>query len=422
MSAVPNSAKGDVNEIVDKCHQAIDDALKSTRKLFAILADFMAEFSRRSAYSTKIRLTDDTRIHPAWSDVELIWDSAGTSMADVSKALGILYTMLTELEGYDVPNWEELLSTLNYYRGQLDEIRSNMHVILAEPSRERILWVAQDANKKVISLHNAPLHVGNLVHEHLLKPKESVIFTSATLRTNNSFEYFQERLHLWGADEVAVGSPFDYENNTLVYVPTDLPETNTPGYQKSFEAGLLDLVLHLKGRTLVLFTAYSQLRNTAKAIRGPLADAGIVVHQQGDGTGRRQMLENFKNDDHAVLLGTRSFWEGVDIPGPDLSCVVIARLPFAVPSDPIVAARAETFEDSFYQYSIPEAILMFRQGFGRLIRTKDDRGVVAVFDRRVISKGYGHAFLDSLPDAVRQQGAITDLPHLAEQWIDYGGI
>jgi DNA polymerase-3 subunit epsilon/ATP-dependent DNA helicase DinG len=422
MSAVPNSAKGDVNEIVYKCHEAVDDALKSTRKLFAILADFMAEFSRRSAYSTKIRLTDDTRTHPAWSDVELIWDSAGTSLADVSKALGILYTMLTELEGYDVPNWEELLSTLNYYRGQLDEIRSNMHVILAEPSRERILWVEQDANKKVISLHNAPLHVGNLVHEHLLKPKESVIFTSATLRTNNSFEYFQERLHLWGADEVAVGSPFDYENNTLVYVPTDLPETNTPGYQKSFEAGLLDLVLQLKGRTLVLFTAYSQLRNTAKAIRGPLAEAGIVVHQQGDGTGRRQMLENFKSADHGVLLGTRSFWEGVDIPGPALSCVVIARLPFAVPSDPIVAARSETFEDSFYQYSIPEAILMFRQGFGRLIRTKDDRGVVAVFDRRVISKGYGHAFLDSLPDAVRRQGSITDLPHLAEQWIDYDGI
>jgi DNA polymerase-3 subunit epsilon/ATP-dependent DNA helicase DinG len=422
MSAVPNNAKGDVGEIVQKCHQAVDDALKATRKLFAILADFMAEFSRRSIYNTKIRLTDDTRTHPAWSDVELIWDSTGDTLAEVSKALGILYSMLTELEGYDVPNWEELLSTLNYYRSQLNEIHSNMHVILAAPKRDRILWVEQDINQKIISLHNAPLHVGNLVHEHLLKPKESVIFTSATLRTNNSFEYFQERLHLWDADEVAVGSPFDYENNTLVYVPTDIPETNTPGYQKAFEAGLLDLVLKLKGRTLVLFTAYSQLRNTAKAIRGPLAEAGIVVHQQGDGTGRRQMLENFKNADNGVLLGTRSFWEGVDIPGSALSCVVIARLPFAVPSDPIVAARSETFDDSFNQYSIPEAILMFRQGFGRLIRTHEDRGVVVVFDRRVISKGYGHAFLDSLPDATRRQGSITDLPHLAEQWIDFGGI
>jgi ATP-dependent DNA helicase DinG len=123
-----------------------------------------------------------------------------------------------------------------------------------------------------------------------------------------------------------------------------------------------------------------------------------------------------------VLLGTRSFWEGVDIPGPTLSCVVIARLPFAVPNDPIVSARAETFEDSFSQYSIPEAILMFRQGFGRLIRAKTDRGVVVVFDRRIISKSYGQAFLDSLPEVTERRGSIADLPQLAEAWIDFGGI
>jgi DNA polymerase-3 subunit epsilon/ATP-dependent DNA helicase DinG len=146
------------------------------------------------------------------------------------------------------------------------------------------------------------------------------------------------------------------------------------------------------------------------------------VHQQGDGTGRRQMLENFKTADQAVLLGTRSFWEGVDIPGESLSCVVIARLPFAVPSDPIVSARAETFDDAFNQFSIPEAILMFRQGFGRLIRTKEDRGVVAILDRRIVSKSYGQAFIDSLPNVTEHRGSIADLPSMAEAWIDYGGI
>ena len=146
------------------------------------------------------------------------------------------------------------------------------------------------------------------------------------------------------------------------------------------------------------------------------------MYQQGDGTSRRQLLDNFRHADKAVLLGTRSFWEGVDIPGPALSCVVITRIPFAVPSDPIISARSETFDDAFSQYSIPQAILMFRQGFGRLIRTKTDRGVVAIFDRRVISKSYGRAILDSLPDVTERRGLLADLPELAESWIDQGGI
>jgi len=256
----------------------------------------------------------------------------------------------------------------------------------------------------------------------LLKPKESVIFTSATLRTNNSFDYFQDRLDLWDAEESAVGSPFDYQNSTLLYLPTDMPEPNTPGYQKISSEALAQLAKQIKGRTLVLFTAYSQLRQAAGAIKGPLAEAGIVVYQQGDGTSRRQLIENFKTADQAVLLGTRSFWEGVDIPGPALSCVVIARIPFAVPSDPIVSARAETFDNAFNQYSIPQAILMFRQGFGRLIRTREDRGVVVIFDKRVTSKSYGPAFIHSLPEITEHRGSLANMPEIAENWIEFGAI
>jgi ATP-dependent DNA helicase DinG len=321
-----------------------------------------------------------------------------------------------------VPDWEELLVTLTFYRSQIDETRANLHQIIAKPSPDRILWVEQHAQSRALSLHNAPLHVGGLVQEHLLKPKESVVLTSATLRTNNSFDYFQERLHLWDAQEVAVGSPFDYEDNTLLYLPTDMPEPDSPHYQKTLETGLVNLARQIKGRTLVLFTAHTHLRHTAEAIRGPLAEAGITVYQQGDGTNRRQILESFKNAEQAVLMGTRSFWEGVDIPGQALSCVVITRVPFAVPSDPIVAARAETFDNAFSQYSIPQAILTFRQGFGRLIRSHQDRGVVAILDRRVISKSYGQAFLDSLPNVTERRGLLADLPRLAEEWIDYGGV
>ncbi len=422
LKVVPGSVKGDVNDIIYQCHQAVGQAFKTTRQLFIALTTFVNEFPSGSPYNQRIRLTENTRSLPAWSDVEVTWDNAGAGLTEVSKALSILYTMLTELESYDVPEWEELLSTLTYYRNRLDEIRSNLHLILAEPNRDRILWVEQDVQNRAVSLHNAPLHVGDLVDEHLFKPKKAVVLTSATMRTNNSFDYFQERLHLWDADDAAVGSPFDYQNSTLVYLPTDIPEPGTPGYQKAFEAGLLDLVKQIRGRTLVLFTAYSHLQTTARNIKDPLAEAGILVYQQGDGLSRRQLLENFKNAEQAVLLGTRSFWEGVDIPGEALSCVVISRLPFAVPTDPIVAARSETFEDAFGQYSIPQAILLFRQGFGRLIRTKEDRGVVAIFDRRVLSKSYGQAFLDSLPEVTERRGLLANLPEVAENWIDFGGI
>ncbi len=422
VSAVPGNLKGDVEDIIGKSHEAVDKAVFNTRQLFTALQTFMTEYPSGRPYNQKIRLTDEVCMQPTWADVEQGWENASASLSNVSRSLGILYTMLTELEAYDVPFWEELLSSLSLYRSRLDEYRANLNSIITRAGQGRILWVEQDFQSKAISLHNAPLHVGGLVRQHLLEPKEAVIFTSATLRTNNSFDYFQDRLDLWDAHEAAVGSPFDYENNTLVYIPTDIPEPNTPNHQKVVDEAITNLAKQIKGRTLVLYTAYSQLRNSARNIRGPLAEAGIVVYQQGDGSSRRQMLENFKDADQAVLLGTRSFWEGVDIPGQALSCVVLTRIPFAVPTDPIIAARAETFEDSFSQFSIPQAILMFRQGFGRLIRTHTDRGVVAIFDRRVISKSYGQAFLDSLPSVTEIRGSAANLPTVAENWIDYGGI
>jgi DNA polymerase-3 subunit epsilon/ATP-dependent DNA helicase DinG len=421
-AAVPSALQPDVADIETKSHEALEKLTQSARQLFAALQSFLTEFPGSRTYNPKIRLTEEVRSHPAWSNVELSWDNLDAGLKDSARAMGILHTMLTEMECYDVADWEELLANLAYYRGRLDEIRSNLKTIIASPNADRILWVEQDAQNQEISLHNAPLHVGGLVQEFLIKPKKSVVFTSATLRTNNAFDYFQERLEMWDATEAAVGSPFDYERNTLLYLPLDIPEPNTPNYQRGSNEALIKLVKQIRGRTLVLFTAYTQLRQAAEALKGPLAKAGIVHSQPGDGSSRRQMIENFKNSEQAELLGTRSFWEGVDIPGPALSCVVITRIPFAVPTDPIVSARAETFDDAFNHYSVPQAILMFRQGFGRLIRTQTDRGVVVIFDKRITSKGYGQAFIDSLPTLTERRGSLDSLPGIAENWIDYGGV
>jgi DNA polymerase-3 subunit epsilon/ATP-dependent DNA helicase DinG len=173
-----------------------------------------------------------------------------------------------------------------------------------------------------------------------------------------------------------------------------------------------------KGRALGLFTSYSQLRSTARAIGAPLAQNDITLYVQGQGGSRNQLLENFRTTKRSVLLGTRSFWEGVDVPGEALSCLAIAKLPFNVPSDPVFAARSETFDDPFLEYAIPEAVLRFLQGFGRLIRTTSDRGVVAVFDRRLVSRQYGSVFVDSLPEPTVMRGPTTMLAKAAAQWLD----
>jgi ATP-dependent DNA helicase DinG len=269
-----------------------------------------------------------------------------------------------------------------------------------------------------VSLHTAPLHIGELVEKYIWHSKKSVIMTSATLRTHDNFDFIQERL---GADEVetlAINSPFDYRQSTLVFIPNDIPDPNERlKYQQAVERGLIELAAALDGRTLVLFTSYTQLQQTVQVIRPRLALGGITVYDQLDSNNRQALLDNFKSTEKAVLLGTKSFWEGVDIPGAALSALVIAKLPFPVPNEPIIAARSEMYKDPFNEYTLPDTILRFRQGFGRLIRNHQDRGVVVIFDRRIMSKNYGSSFLEALPDCTVQYGTLDSLGEIAHKWV-----
>jgi DNA polymerase-3 subunit epsilon/ATP-dependent DNA helicase DinG len=257
------------------------------------------------------------------------------------------------------------------------------------------------------------------MQKYLWHEKSSVILTSATLTTAGEFDYMRGRLFAEDADEIALGSPYDYENSALLYLANDIPEpSDRHGHQKAVEQAVLRLAQAAGGRTWVLFTSYDQLKRTSQSIGPLLARQNIRVYEQGDGASANTLLENFRSDERAVLLGTRAFWEGVDVPGQALSVLVIAKLPFDVPSDPIIAARSETFEDPFNQYSLPEAILRFRQGFGRLIRTQFDRGIVAILDRRILTKRYGRMFTDSLPECTVRVGSVGDLPRAVQQWLN----
>jgi ATP-dependent DNA helicase DinG len=393
---------------------------------FESLAEFIFGFvgPAQGSYSRQMRVDSALRTQPGWMEVEISWDNAAAQITELVKGLAELSDELSGLEGSQVPGLEDLASQVVSVERRFGETVDQLNQLVFESSDDRVNWISSGPEEDALSLHIAPLYVGALVEEHLFHKKRSVILTSATLRVAESFDFIRDRLHAWEASELAVGSPFDYANSTLFYLVDDIPEPRQPNqaghqeYQRALEAGLTELVKATRGRTMALFTSYRQLRTTARAIASRLAQADIVVLEQGDGSSRRQLLEDFRNNPRSVLMGTRSFWEGVDVPGEALSCLAIVRLPFAVPTDPLYAARAEQFDNPFFDYFVPEAVLRFLQGFGRLIRTRSDRGIVVVFDKRLLTKSYGPAFLNSLPGPTVRRGLLESLPVVAASWID----
>jgi len=408
-------------ERIREVQQKVEGARSTLYDLFNGLRACLNDHRRPAqSYDQRLRLTGGMRAQPAWDEVEIAGDNFTLRLAGVVEGLRLLLEGLENLTECDLTSCEDLLQQLHLQGGQLYMAHEQLRPLLVEPRENTIYWATIHSQDQHISLHTAPLHVGELVEQYLFHPKRMIVLTSATLRAEGSFDYITERLHAWDAEQVALDSPFDYPSSTLLFLPADIPEPNQPHHQKRAEEALTLLCRAAGGRTLALFTSYSQLHNTARAIRRTLGEADISVFVQGQGTSRRQLLENFRTTPRSVLLGTSSFWEGVDVMGEALSCLVIAKLPFAVPTDPIFAARGETFDDPFRQYAVPQAILRFRQGFGRLIRSKTDRGIVLVLDRRVGTKFYGQAFLDSLPECTIRRGPIAQLPQVAREWLDRG--
>lgn len=423
---VPPVISASIDGYVEKLRETATSAMTNLGDFFDTLDFFLQDhIGRNSRYAEQVRLVPSLRDGPQWEMVEAAWQDVDLNLKVLSEGLAKVARGLEDIvESYEVEDADDLCAAVESLSRKLEQTRGNVMAIVCEPKEEMIYWVEVHRNRT--ALHAAPLKVGPLVEEHLFAEKETVVLTSATLRTAGrggygdvDFAYLRERLHAHNAGELAVGSPFDYAKNTLLYLVSDMPEPNQPGYQRYVEEAIVEVAKAIGGRTMVLFTSYGQLRETARAIAQPLAEADISLLAQGDGASRQQILDNFKEiDNRAVLLGTRSFWEGVDVPGIALQAVMIARLPFDVPSDPIFAARSETFDSPFFEYSIPEAVLRFRQGFGRLIRRRDDEGMVVVLDKRVLTKRYGQSFLDALPQCTTIRQRHARLGELAVRWFN----
>jgi ATP-dependent DNA helicase DinG len=284
-------------------------------------------------------------------------------------------------------------------------------------------WVETDEpGHEHTALCTAPFHVGDLLSRSLFGELGPVILTSATVAVNGSMAYIQERLGAASAEGLQLDSPFDHRHQMRIWIARDIPEPDTPGYLKALPATLLAFIKRTHGKALVLFTSSALMRSIAANVSGDLENLGIRLLIQGVDFQRHQLLEEFRKDIQSVLFGLDSFWMGVDVPGEALEHVIITRLPFAVPTHPLVEARLEEIGqrggNAFLEYSLPEAILKFRQGAGRLIRSTSDHGVVSVLDSRILTRSYGRNFLDALPpcpvELISQSGDATPLER--EPW------
>jgi ATP-dependent DNA helicase DinG len=323
---------------------------------------------------------------------------------------------------------KNLLEELNLFIMELVDLRDTLQEIILKDS-DLVRWIEIDLRspQNVTSIIAKPASIANIMKNEFFQKKKGVVITSATLTVNQSYGFIMKELglDLGSTKTLTIPSPFNYENQVQLLLPDDLPtikSVSSDEYVIAITEHLISIAEATRGRMLILFTAHDMLRKTYDLIKesGFLEDFAIIAQGITSGS-RTRLTRNFQRYEKAILLGTSSFWEGIDIPGEDLSCLVMVRLPFSSPNEPYTEAKCEYVKNlggnAFTDYSLPEAILRFKQGFGRLIRTENDRGIMVVFDNRIISTKYGDHFLKSIPPIPVKKGSIDNIVEFIYSWL-----
>ncbi len=325
--------------------------------------------------------------------------------------------LLNSLAG-DLSSLESLSPVFSSCHGRCLTLTRLIEMFISREDPELVYWY--ETRRRGVFLHASPINVSSYLERFLFQKIDPVILTSATLAIGDDFTFIRQWLGVPDdTAEIVLSSHFDFKNNLVIYVPEDMPEPSAPGFIRHFCNRVLELLLISRGRALILFTSYRNMEEAAQVLRREGLPYNILM--QGEKP-KSILLNEFKKDVHSVLLATGSFWEGVDVPGSSLSSVIIDKLPFEVPSDPVLVARLDRLRekgyDPFWNYQVPQAILNLKQGVGRLIRTVEDRGMVAIMDVRIRKKAYGKKFLSSLPECVITSDIGDVVRFFQEAWGD----
>ncbi|HEV3393738.1 MAG TPA: helicase C-terminal domain-containing protein [Chthoniobacterales bacterium] len=298
---------------------------------------------------------------------------------------------------------EIIKAELQEFARRIRDAREGIAIFLEQAAPQHVYWVERTGKTaQFLSLNAAPIDLAPVLRRMIFRDNCCCVMTSATLAVGRAdLAYFRERIGATEAQPLQLGSPFDFQKQMKIFVVQKMPDPRDAGYHKELERWIAHFVKQTDGAAFVLFTSYRDMQQVAGEMQKSFVEQGMNLLVQGGGAPRTKLLEQFKSTPRSVLFGTDSFWSGVDVPGEALSNVIITRLPFAVPDTPLIEAKLELVQerggDAFTEFSLPEAILKFRQGVGRLIRTKTDRGIVVILDNRIVTKPYGRAFMQALP-------------------------
>ena len=408
-----------LGQLVVLCRQNIDD-------LWMTLAEALRH-QRHQRY--RYRIEAKWHYRAEWNQLAREVDTFGIHVEQLIKGLAQLQSGLSELAAEEVV-WQNRVDEIRRAITSLQTLFQEIERILIKPKPNDVSWIRlyQTENNddgqitQEFTLYRAPINLASLLQKRLFEQKRTVILTSSTLAIQGDFSFLRERLGIEQSEELSIASPYNYAQQALVYLADDLPPPNKPDYINKLKYAIVELAKATEGRMLVLFTSVSQLKNTYRAVSSSLARNEIMLLGQYMDGPNIQLIERFKTMKRAVLFGGHVFWEGLNIPGPALSCVVITRLPFPPSTEPMQAARADCYRDSFVEYQIPQTIIRFRQSFEQLLRSQNDRGIIALLDSRLKHKSYGDTMLDSLPTSNLQIGPFRYLPPLAERWLKNRGL
>ena len=398
--------------------EAVGRARSAATELFRSLKETMTALTPgRGFQGNDMRITEGTRQQPAWSDLEVSWENFDLATSTVSLGLRDIGIAIDRApSSLESRNLQAVGLNVTAALESIEESRRGLRQGIPEPEDGMVCWLSARPPNGPIAVSGAPLAVGPALRDTLFERERCVILTSGTLADEGRFDRIRDTLGVESGREVALGSPFDFKKAALVLVPGDIPEPNRPGFNEGVVQAIKDVAMVLRERTLVLFTSNSALNATRSAIKSSLEAEGIKLVAQGiDGPPHRVMRALDANK-ATVALGAASLWEGVDLEESSIGALMIARLPFPVPSDPVFSARSELYDDGFGDYAVPSAVLRFRQGFGRLIRSRSDRGVFIVLDSRMATRGYGAAFRDALPGCDIEVVRASELAARVSRW------
>lgn len=364
----------------------VEAAREQANILFSNIIDFMQEIDAERSSTTLTQRIDESNF------VRNVLDAP---LADIEKTLKRLR---------DDAMTEDDEQEITAHHRYCERLRDELDMIIRQNDPDYVYWAEISTRGRTprILLNATPANVNQMLQDHLFTAKNSVVMTSATLSTNRNFDYFKKRVGISGCRELLAHSPFDFKKQVQIHIPRDMPHPNSNAFVPATIQKIKHYLKLTHGKAFVLFTSYKMMDEVYDSVAPDLEEMGIDTFKQGGDLSRTAMLQAFREDTDSVLFGTSSFWEGVDVRGESLSNVIITRLPFEVPTHPVMEARVKQIKEQggneFFEFSLPEAVLRLKQGFGRLIRTQTDEGIVVILDPRIRTAGYGKQFLDSLPN------------------------